>query len=348
MRLPSDPRRRSSRNALGLAAVALGALGLSWGLAFGCSFPDYTTSTGEDSSTDLGVDTAPDAPVCVGPYILTDGRACTGHDEDGDCVPDECDNCPNIANPGLAGKDVGDACASSMLGFATRLALDPFTSFSGWQYYGSTTGAFQLAPDGDSIIGGSLSTGSTPDPDLRFIAGPTGNGPGSAGVALTAIVTIQAEDPIANLPSAGLLARVNGTTGKEFFLCGVSTSVGFVLARTDAANPCDGGACNPLLIPLEAGSSQAAFPSDVPHAIGQQIGIRITITGASGDAGTTSGDIECRVFNPLVPSTLQSTDPKYAIRATLPTSRWIASGDVGAYAIRSKIQIHSMDILKGP
>jgi hypothetical protein len=327
----------------------------SWGLAFGCSFPDYVADgvLPAETGADAVIDTAPEAPVDTGPYILTDGRVCTGHDEDGDGVPDECDNCPNIANPGLAGKDIGDACNATSLGFTTRLAFDPFTAFSTskWAYFGQTTGAFVLAADNDSVTGGNTTILGATDTDLRFIAGPVGASPDASGVAVTSVVTIKEEG--AATASAGLVARVAGTTGKQFFLCGVNSNGVFVLARTDPAKPCTGGACSALAFTIgEGGTSQAAFPSDVPHGIGQPIGIRMVVAAsAGGDAGTTGGDVECRVFNPsaaTAASTLQSGDPKYSIKVTVPPSRWIGAGDVGVYALASKIQIHSMDILKGP
>ncbi|HEY0254762.1 MAG TPA: hypothetical protein VGC41_24720 [Kofleriaceae bacterium] len=45
--------------------------------------------------------------------IATDGGACTGHDEDGDGIPDACDDCPVDPDPAQTDRDgdgVGDAC----------------------------------------------------------------------------------------------------------------------------------------------------------------------------------------------------------------------------------------------
>ncbi len=338
--------------ALGATAGLLGAVAAIWGLAFGCSFPNYTTSpaaTADADDADVSVDTGPEVPVDTGPYIMGDGRVCTGHDEDGDGVPDECDNCPNVKNPGLAGHDIGDACNSNMLnGLTTRLAWDPFLTFTPgtiWNYFGSADGAFALDTDNDSILGGS-----TGDADLRFLAGPVGASPGASGVAVTAVVSIEAE--AGSLPNAGLLARVDGSAGKQFFLCGYRAGAGmFNLLRSQTGTSCDGGSCGVSAFDYDSGvasTSQLDFPSDVPHAIGTRVGLRITVTAGGGDGGTTPGDIECRVFNPDFPDALQSSDPRYAMKLTVsPSSRWIAQGDVGAYAQGSKLKVYSMDIIKG-
>jgi hypothetical protein len=348
--------------ALGATAGLIGSVAAIWGLAFGCSFPSYTTG---DLTTDAGgdagdgsIDTGkPDTgPVDTGPYILGDGRVCSGHDEDGDGIPDECDNCPNIPNVGLAGHEIGDACNSSLLGgLTTRLAWDPFVSFApgtAWNYFGASDGAFALGPDKDSIIGGS--TALNPDgglTDLRFISGPVGASAGSAGVAVTAVISVQAEAP--SFANAGVLARIDGTGGKQFFLCGVGVGSGVLfLLRSATGTTCDGGGCGITAFNYDAGllgTSQLPIPGDVPHAINDKIGVRITVTAGGGDGGTTPGDVECRVFNPNAPSALLANNPQYAMKlAITPSTRWIASGDVGAYASGSKVQIHSMDILKGP
>lgn len=353
MRLPSPPSsspRTRSTVALGALASLLGLVSASWGLAFGCSFPDYVADglPSGDTGGDVAIDTAPDAPVDTGPFVLTDGRVCVGHDEDGDGVPDECDNCPNVANPGLAGKDIGDACNASSLGFTSRLAFDPFTTFASgkWQYFGQSTGLFALGTDSDSVVGGNTTLLGAPDGDLRFVSGPIGASPGSAGVAVTAVLTITEEAG----GTAGVLARIDGATGKQFFLCGLN-SVGFALARPDPSKPCSGGACGPqtILVGDAGASTQGAIPADIPHGVGQKIGVRLIVSATTADAGT--GDVECRVFDPSVAfaaSTLQSGDPKYSFKVTVQPSRWISSGEVGMYAQTAKARFHSIDILKGP
>jgi hypothetical protein len=280
-----------------------------------------------------------------------DAKVCAGHDEDGDGIPDDCDSCPNVPSA-LSAKAVGDECNSPILGgLTTRLAWDPFLAFAPparWATFGPVNGSFALGPDGDSIVGGSTS-----DDDLRFLAGPAAAGPGAAGVAVTAVLSVTAEGSM--IPSAGVIARVDGTAGKQFFLCGVGAGVGyFYLLHTATGSTCDGGACNLNAFNYDGGAantSQLAFPKDVPHALGSKIGVRMTVTAgnAVGDAGASTGDVECRVFDPSAPSALLTTDSRYAIRLSIapPASRWIAAGDVGVYVQRAKVRVDSVDVLKG-
>jgi hypothetical protein len=294
--------------------------------------PDAVPVDADDESA------SPDTPVC------------SGHDEDGDGIPDACDACPNVPSA-LSAKAVGDECNSPMLGGqTTRLAWDPFLTFSPperWTTFGSVNGAFTLGPDGDSILGGSTS-----DNDLRFLSGPTAAGPGAAGVAVTAVLTVA--DEATQLPSAGVIARVDGAAGKQFFLCGVGARLGYLyILRTATGSACDGGACSPNAFAYDGGTantSQVAFPKDVPHAVGSRIGVRITVTAgkAVGDGGASTGEVECRVFDPSAPATLLATDPRYAMRLTVaPVTRWIAAGDVGVYAQGARVRVDSVDVLKG-
>jgi hypothetical protein len=92
-----------------------------------------------DIQVDLQV--LPDAPP--------DARMCGTHDEDGDGVPDECDNCPVDPNPGQLDSDgdgVGNACDPHP-GMKDRIAY--FNSFAssdltGWAVQGATISNDQL------------------------------------------------------------------------------------------------------------------------------------------------------------------------------------------------------------
>jgi hypothetical protein len=311
------------------------------------------TSVEETSSTETSDETMEETSTDTGPFTLPDGRVCTGHDEDNDGVPDECDNCPNVSNPSQAGGAVGEACApgSAFITAPSRLLFDPFKSFSAWKPYGSGSSIFALGDDMDSVVGGSALAsecmkldGGAEMCNLPYLLGSTGAG--MSAVVATSVMTVTEEAS----GSAGLVMRAFGTP-KRFYVCAVSVTNGFAVARAPDAG-CDGGLCAPITftMPLSDGGTGAAqlpIPSDVPHGIGIPIGIRASVTVSMGDGGIL-GDIECRVFDPKKPETLTSTDPKYAIKITAGGTRWFPSGEVGVYAQRSKATFSSIDVLRGP
>ncbi|GAC1362621.1 MAG: hypothetical protein NVSMB47_14660 [Polyangiales bacterium] len=320
----------------------------------GCAWPDFVALAGDaavaettpdfgvvETSSDVVVDTTPsDTPAS---YTLPDGRVCTGHDEDGDGIPDQCDNCPNVANPAQGPKDVGDLCAASP-GFitppSTRLIFDPLMTLSNWSSFGTPAtgggGVFAVDKDGDSLLGGT-----TVDFDFRFIVGKTGAGL-SATVATT-LLAVREDDS----GSAGILLRVSSDP-KHFIVCAVSTGAnGFAAAHAPDAG-CTGGPCNPIAFPLTladggVAAAQLPIPTDLPHKLGDVIGLRASIV-----KNDTAGAFECRVFDPKNPGTLQSADPKYAVRVDVPSSRWLAGGEVGLYSQKAKTQFLSIDVLRGP
>ncbi len=343
------------RTTLVLVSVSGTFLLGSAALGTACTWPDYTTDLVEgdapigDSDASSG-DVSPDAPkdtaIADTTFVLPDGRSCTGHDEDGDGVPDECDNCPNVQNKSQTGGDVGDACKGNVafLPTSTRLLFDPLRSISGWKPFGAQpeTGPaalFVVDKDGDSLLGGSTS-----DSDLRFLVGGTGSG-GSATV-VTTIMDVQGEDTGG---SAGVLLRVTGSPQSKFFICALSVANGFAAARAPDTG-CSGGGCGPVAFPLSLADggvsiAQLAIPPEVPHGPSDTIGLRASVT--KGD-GATSGDFECRIFDPKVPSSVLTTDTRYSVKVPVPTSRWLPSGEVGLYAQKSRTQFLSVDVLRGP
>ena len=325
---------------------------VAWTLGTGCTWPDYTIDT-----TDLDAnafDSAPfdstsfdaEAAVDTAPFVLPDGRTCTGHDEDGDGVPDECDNCPNVANTTQGLGNVGDACkpSAAFIPTPTRLYFDPFKKLSSdyKQFTDSDAGPapFTLGSDGDSIVGGLATDPDVPPPPFRFITGATGAD--VSAITVTTVMTMQAS----NRGNAGIILRVNGAPAK-FLICALSVDDGFAAAHAPDSG-CSGGPCGAVAFPLPTAdggaiAAQVPIPADVPHAIGDAIGFRASITKSD-----TAGDFECRVFNPKVPSTLTSSDAKYAVKVSVPSSRWLAAGEIGLYSQKAKTQFNSVDVLRGP
>jgi len=293
-----------------------------------------------DSTSVIDSDTAIDTRVSD----LDDG-ACAGHDEDKDGIPDECDNCPNVENPDQAGGAIGTACNAngSFITSPSRLLFEPFLSLSsGWTAFGTSPGAFALAPDADSVLGG---TGDTSAP-LLFLARSAGAGAAAVVVTTTMTVTTEAAGG-----SAGIMLRLHdATSGKRGFLCAFSVAFGFAVARLPESG-CDGTACSPITfaLPSDAGATaaMAPVPAAIPHGLGDTIGLRASVTTSMGDAGAV-GDIECSVFDPKKPEALRSADPAYAIRITASGTRWFPSGEVGLYAQKSRAAFHSIDVLRGP
>ena len=330
-----------------------------------CTWPDYVAQDNFDGGNTTDSTTG-DVPVGDGPhdgvsindvsYTFPDGRTCVGHDEDGDGIPDQCDNCPNVSNAAQGTGDIGAACApsASFITSPTRILFDPFHTFGAWKAFPAATGYdagvsgvvddagfFSEDKDNDSFLGGTLTdTEPTGTPAvLHFATGSTGAAGSSATV--TTVLTIQQE----NAGNAGVLLRITGDP-ERFYVCAVSTDGSFAAAHV-LDTGCNGGPCAPVaFVYPDAGSTQAALPKSVPHGLGDLIGIRASVT--TGGGGTTSGTLECRVFDPTNPATLQSSDPSFAIKVDVTTSRWLPTGEVGLYAQRAKAQFFSVDVLAGP
>lgn len=352
-----------------VAAVAIVATSV-WAMGAGCTWPDFVADHG--TAIDTGVvetftdvpagDSKETGPGNVDAFPLPDGRICKGHDEDDDGVPDECDNCPNVSNASQGSGDIGSACAPGAA-FATsakRILFDPFKSFSfsiwkpspqsspydaGFAGVSDKEGFFTEGADNDSFLGGTVSDteatfdGSSAPPVLHFAQASTGAGPSAAIV--TTLLSIQQEVS----GNAGVLLRITGDP-QRFYVCAVSTG-GFFAAAHVLDTGCTGGPCAPVAFAFaDGGSTNAPMPKAVPHAMGDMIGVRASVTPGGG--ATTSGVFECRVFDPSTPATLQSSDPTFAIKVDVPSSRWVPAGEVGLYAQRAKAQFFSIDVLAGP
>lgn len=313
-------------------------------VALHCSW-DYQVAEDTDASpADTGASTDADSGKSDA-YVLPDGRTCTGHDEDKDGVPDECDNCPNVGNPGQEGGAIGSACmpGAEFIPSPSRLLFDPFRSLSEWKSYGSGASAFQVGADSDSVIAGSATTD-----ELPFLV--AASGAASSSVVVTTTLTVTEEASTVPVGSAGVLLRVNGDTDKRFYVCVVGYRSGFGIAWTPTT-ACNGGTCDVKTFAgaVDGGTMayQGPIPGDLPHAMGDTIGVRASVATVATDGGTST-TIECRVFDPKVSATLTSTDTKYSQKITVTGPRSFPSGEVGLYASRSRASFGSVDLLRGP
>ncbi|MGZ3475603.1 MAG: thrombospondin type 3 repeat-containing protein [Polyangiales bacterium] len=321
---------------LGIASMGCNAIvGLGDYEKVSCAHPpceDAAVSddvaTADSAGPEVASDSAGDDAI-----TLPDGRVCKGHDEDEDGIPDECDSCPNVKNPGQEGGAIGDVCAPSTFSSGIRLLFDPMMELGAWSLLGSGLGTFAVAPEGDAFTGGMVGN------EIRAAVAPAATG--DAAVEATSILSI-VEDSTTLAGVSGLLIRLNGGTAKHFFMCGVTVSGGFVLARAPDAG-C-GTTCSPAAMTGSDGKpAAAAFPADVPSGLGKRIGVRLSITSG---VGTTSGQATCRVFDPDAPATLRSSDSKHSVVAPIDSTKWMTSGDVAVFAIRSRVRFTSIDVVK--
>lgn len=108
-----------------------------------------------------------------------DAPTCSGHDEDGDGVPDACDDCPHVANPGQEdgdGDGVGDVCDPQPGLPREHIAVfETFAADNGdWDFGGATT---VFANDGvriDAVSSNAevgLRVGGVPGKDTYTLGG---------------------------------------------------------------------------------------------------------------------------------------------------------------------------------
>jgi hypothetical protein len=139
-------------SAAGTLIAALGGCNAIFGL-------DPTTRAERDASTidaAVAVDASTDAAVDAMPPDARPGCLPGGHDEDGDGVVDNCDNCPVDPNPQQADGDgdlVGDACDPSpqpdddIINFDSFTFPTPWAGLRGsWSRTDDTFDQFDLAP----------------------------------------------------------------------------------------------------------------------------------------------------------------------------------------------------------
>jgi len=266
--------------------------------------------------------------------VFPDGRVCAGHDEDRDGFPDECDDCPGVANADqhLGEREVGDACVTlDPFEAKTRLFFDAFVVLDDWSPLPATA---SFSPTSEDRVSGGTVGG-----DFAAIVKNRAGAGRSTVVATTVLAVEEGGSP------AGVLVRVGGDPPR-FLACEYLQSFGgFAVAHASPTPTGPGPNTELLKVEGDAGTLtvSAKVPTTVPHSPGQPIGLRASVI--QGDQG---GVFECRVFDPLDRATLLSGASEYQLRVDVPASDWLAEGEVGLYAQGSRAVFSWIDVLRGP
>ena len=154
------------------------------------------------------------APICWNPLATT-------HDEDGDGIADNCDNCPADVNPGQEDSDgdgVGDACDPHP-GIADQIELfDPLLTDASWM------------PQSGFLIGGTWVLGvdeySQTARANGFIAAFSALTTGTHTLASVEVVMSDLSNPNVGDYGAGIDFDTGAGTSVQHLLCGFSTSSG--------------------------------------------------------------------------------------------------------------------------
>lgn len=307
----------------GLCLVVFGAAcqAPSIGLAPG----DASVSDGEaavDARTCAKV-RAPDGGVCGSPF-----------DEDGDCTPDECDDCPNVPQepiPSSRGIGTAGRACTHVPPFDTITRRVAFQGF-----------AHDLLPwlDPDDAFG---------DERLAFHDGyaTVGRKGGSERAILldlglgTRDVVVSATLRLPSGGTTGLLLRASVAKPHQSYVCLVQNAVFGVWAMT-----CDAGACNGRFLPSEAGVASKSVPGDV------EVDRGFYLRGAVQTLSSTRARLGCQIF----PRPETSDDVARTLASLLTsehtvvveTDVMIASGESGLATGGSAVVIDSYDVLASP
>jgi hypothetical protein len=276
--------------------------------------------------------------------VLPDGRACRGHDEDLDGIPDECDDCPGLPNPEqtLGAQKIGNACralASGDLPYdraTSRLFFDPFTSYDvRWSSLVGGVGVFGLDDTGDRMSGGTASDITQP---VNYLL--TTN----ASYDTTTVVTTVLDQGkgLDTKQTSGIVLRAIGDPKRAFYCFRgmVSTHALWfgVAVGTDTCGDIKSPACHAQLAPSE-------LPGSDGNATTAAIGLRASITTG---LGPTTGTFECRIFDPTIPHSVHSADPRYVVSVPIEAADWIQMGAIGLAAQRMNTRFRWIEVFVDP
>jgi hypothetical protein len=296
--------------------------------------PPDARDDGSADGAETATDTFVDARVC--PTFRKDGDPCTGHDEDGDCIPDECDDCPGLANEDqiVGARAVGKECLHLEAPFAEateRFTFEDFTSMPTWQHVLQFP-AEDFVVDGDELVGGIA--GSSATPYLRN----TRSALGRTIVVTTVFTMVETPGVVAVMldveaaPARLFACVVNGATFEPVYV---------------GDTPRCGGAGCPFLPFFDDTGARviANIPAKLKFAPGTRLGLRASL---SSGAGGVTRELECRVFDPSSPTTLQiSSGSSYSLRVKVPTVGWLGSS-FALLASGTSVRFEHVDVLASP
>jgi len=209
------------------------------------------------------------------------------HDEDGDGVVDECDDCPNISDPSQRPFDkrtrvVGKACQSP------DVYGDIYVSAGFWSMAAADAREWRAGRSSVSPLVSFASDALVLD--ARASATPM-------IVALPANAEIMASTLTYQLGDGGYIGIGRTLEDGSIALCKVDGA-----ALSVASLRCETGACTwQPISPATDGSASSESLGTFASAGAARVGLMLTTV--SGGVGTR--EINCRVFDPAIPSTLR-------------------------------------------
>lgn len=306
-------------------------------LLTGCNAPTIGVAAVDgaaDTTADGGLDAGPEVRTC--PSVRSPfetGAICSGHDEDDDCTPDECDDCPNvIQDTPLTGRDPirgGESCAFGAEPIRNRLLFDNFETADPrwrdpWKHF--------YADERLSLAGGSARIGNIGSERIAWIEA----GAGARDVIATAVVRITDRS---GGGFAGLSLRTATTTPTTAYLCVLDGGLLMVAAQACTSS----GSCEMKMI--REGTTDLRKPLDGDWSQ------RVLMRGVARNTAT-GVRVDCQAF-PVprtvtdVAATLRTIDAsKNTVGAEL-KSIVLKDGEVGVVAHFARIEVESLDVLVG-
>jgi hypothetical protein len=272
--------------------------------------------------------------------VAPEGGVCDPtFDEDGDCIPDECDDCPNVAQP-LIVRSTGTAKA----GAACIHPWAPFDRATQRLVFQSFSRANGIWIDDANSFG---------DEKLRFEKGfaRIGRIGGSerkaflrAGAEARDIVVTATLRFVEGAGIAGIAVRMAPTVPRTAYICGFGNNGTFGLR----ALACDvNGVCSNVAVvdPMTGAAAQKPIPMTIDFDLPM-------LVRASAKTNGDTVTLGCQLFpvptaSEVAGSLLSfgSTENTVIVKDYTPA---YASGEPGIYTFSTPLEVYSFDVLVSP